>query len=330
MTVLVTGAAGFIGSAVTAALLTAKESVIGLDDLNHYYDPSLKLQRLRRLESNAAFEFVHGDIAQVSSLMAGKTEPTTIIHLAAQAGVRYSVTHPRAYLESNLLGFGEVLEYARVLGVGHLVYASSSSVYGANVEVPFTVTGAVNHPVSLYAATKRANELMAEAYSHLYGLPMTGLRFFTVYGPWGRPDMAYFSFTDSILAKAPITVYGDGLLRRDFTYIDDIVDGVLRCWSKAPEPQERGTPDVNGSSAPHRIFNLGNTNPVTVLDLVHTLERELGQAATIQHVEQPAGDVQTTWADIAATQEWCGYKPTVPLAVGISRFVRWYRNYYGV
>ncbi|WP_026435389.1 NAD-dependent epimerase [Acidovorax sp. JHL-9] len=321
--VLVTGAAGFIGSHVVERLLARGDRVLGLDNLNDYYDPALKQARLRRLEGAPGFRFVRLDLADrtgMADLFAAERFDG-VIHLAAQAGVRYSITHPNAYLDSNLTGFGHVLEGCRALGVAHLVYASSSSVYGGNTKMPFAETDAVDHPVSLYAATKKANELMAHTYSHLYGFPTTGLRFFTVYGPWGRPDMAYHLFTRAILAGEPISVFNHGDMRRDFTYIDDITEGVLRVLDKPATPERMG-------AAPYRVFNIGNSEPVPLLDFIRCIENALGKAAIRQLLPMQPGDVPATYASTQALRDWVGFAPSTPLAEGIENFVRWYRAYY--
>ena len=322
--VLLTGAAGFIGSHVAGRLLERGDRVMGLDNLSDYYDPALKQARLQRLEGVANFRLVQLDLADrtgMAELFAAERFDS-VIHLAAQAGVRYSITHPNAYFDSNLTGFGHVLEGCRAQGVAHLVYASSSSVYGGNTKMPFTESDAVDHPVSLYAATKKANELMAHTYSHLYGFPTTGLRFFTVYGPWGRPDMAYHLFTRAILADEPISVFNHGDMRRDFTYIDDITEGVLRVLDKP------ATPDCVGA-APYRVFNIGNSDPVQLLDFIRCLESALGKSAIKKLLPMQPGDVPATYASTQALREWVGFSPSTPLAEGIESFVRWYREYYG-
>ena len=325
LNVLLTGVAGFIGYHVAQRLLARGDQVLGLDNLNDYYDPALKHARLQRLQGLAGFRFVQGDLADRAAMAElFQTERFDgVIHLAAQAGVRYSITHPCAYLDSNLTGFGHVLEGCRAQGVGHLVYASSSSVYGGNTKMPFAETDAVDHPVSLYAASKKANELMAHAYSHLYRFPTTGLRFFTVYGPWGRPDMAYHLFTRAILAGEPIAVFNHGDMKRDFTYIDDLTEGVVRVLDRPATPATVGT-------APYRVFNIGNSEPVQLLDFIACLESALGKTAIRQLLPMQAGDVPTTYASTQALQDWVGFAPATPLAEGIGRFVHWYRAYYGV
>ena len=334
-TVLVTGAAGFIGYHVADRLLAAGTPVVGLDNLNDYYDPTLKAARLARLGGRPGFRFVKLDLSDRQ----GITELFTterfdrVIHLAAQAGVRYSLTNPHAYADSNLVGFLHILEGCRHTNVAHLTYASSSSVYGANTTMPFSVHDNVDHPLSLYAATKKANELMAHTYSHLYGLPTTGLRFFTVYGPWGRPDMAMFLFTKAILAGRPIDVFNHGQMRRDFTYIEDIVEGVLRVSERTatPDPAWQGeTPDPGTSRAPYRIYNIGNNQPVELMDVIATLERELGQTAVKNMLPMQPGDVPATYADIDDLARDVGFRPATPIAEGLRRFVAWYRQFYGV
>jgi UDP-glucuronate 4-epimerase len=335
MTVLVTGAAGFIGMHTVERLLDRGEDVIGLDNVNDYYDTSLKRARLAHLQGRPGFTFVLGDIADRATLTEVYAEhaPERVVHLAAQGGVRYSIENPHAYADANLVGFLNVLEGCRNHGVEHLVYASSSSVYGANEQMPFHAEDPVDHPVSLYAATKKANELMAHAYSHLYGMPTTGLRFFTVYGPWGRPDMAPMLFTRSILHNEPIRVFGHGQMSRDFTYIDDIIEGIVRVLDKpaAPDPAfDPGKPDPSVSSAPYRIYNLGNGRPTGLLGFIEALEEELGVKAVKQLCDMEPGDVTTTWADVGALRQTIGFTPDTPIEIGISRFVEWYREFYKV
>ncbi|AOF85960.1 3-beta hydroxysteroid dehydrogenase/isomerase family protein [Hydrogenophaga sp. RAC07] len=325
MHILLTGAAGFIGMHTALRLLARGDTVLGIDNLNDYYDVALKQARLAPLRQHAGFQFEQIDVADrqaMARLFAGERFDA-VVHLAAQAGVRYSITHPNAYLDSNLSGFGHVLEGCRAQQLGHLVYASSSSVYGGNTKMPFEETDAVDHPVSLYAATKKANELMAHTYSHLYGLPTTGLRFFTVYGPWGRPDMAYYSFTQAMLAGHPIKVFNHGQMKRDFTYIDDIVEGVLRVLDKPATPQNAGGP-------PYRIFNIGNHDPVPLLEFIGCIETALGRTADKQFLPMQDGDVPATYASTDALREWVGFAPSTPLAEGIQRFVAWYRQYHQV
>jgi UDP-glucuronate 4-epimerase len=335
MKILVTGAAGFIGARLSERLLARGDEVVGLDNLNDYYDVALKEARLARLAGQPGFSFYRQDIVDGPALKAlfERVRPQRVMHLAAQAGVRYSITHPHAYTESNITGFLNVLEACRWHPVEHLVYASSSSVYGANTSMPFSIHDNVDHPVSLYAATKKANELMAHTYSHLYGLPTTGLRFFTVYGPWGRPDMSLFLFTRSILAGKPIDVFNYGNHQRDFTYVDDIVEGVIRCIDTPAtgSPTWRGDhPDPGTSAAPYRLYNIGNNSPVALMDFIATLERALGREAIKNFLPLQAGDVPATYADVTALVADMGYRPTTPLAVGIGNFVRWYKEYYQI
>lgn len=333
--ILVTGAAGFIGYHLSNRLLSEGHAVTGLDNLNDYYDVNLKASRLARLEGRPGFRFARMDLADrtgVDTLFAG-LRPERVVHLAAQAGVRYSLTHPHAYVESNLTGFLNVLEGCRHHGVEHLVYASSSSVYGANTLMPFSVHHNVDHPVSLYAATKKSNELMAHAYSHLYGIPVTGLRFFTVYGPWGRPDMALFLFTRAILEGKPIDVFNRGEMERDFTYIDDIVEGVARVTFRLPEGDPTWTgdrPDPGTSRAPYRLYNIGNNQPVRLMRLIEVLEQALGRTADKRFLPMQPGDVPATWADVDDLVRDAGFRPHTPVEEGIARFVDWYRNYYSI
>ena len=334
---LVTGAAGFIGAAVAEALLERGERVVGLDNLNPYYDPALKQARLARLQAlpgaqAGGFAFHQLDLENGEAIAAlfAQVRPDRVVHLAAQAGVRYSIENPAAYLQSNLVGFGAILEGCRHQGVGHLVFESSSSVYGGNRQLPFAEHHPVNHPVSLYAATKKANELMAHTYSHLYGLPATGLRFFTVYGPWGRPDMAPMLFADAILAGRSIKVFNQGQMQRDFTYIDDVVEGILRCLDRpatANPSFDPSDPDPATAAAPHRLFNLGNSQPVALLRFIELLEHSLGRQANKEFLPMQAGDVVATAADTSRLQEWVGFAPSTPLDVGVERFARWYLDY---
>jgi len=333
MKVLVTGAAGFIGMHVAERLLYRGDTVVGIDSLTDYYDPALKAARLDELDHQRDFRFEKLDVADGAALDAlfARERFDRVVHLAAQAGVRYSIENPLAYGEANLVGFLNVLEACRRHPVAHLVYASSSSVYGGNAKMPFSEGDSVDHPVSLYAATKKANELMAHTYSHLYGIPTTGLRFFTVYGPWGRPDMAYFSFTRDILAGKPIAVFNGGDMLRDFTYIDDIVDGVVAVLDKpaAPDPAfDPMTPHPGRSRAPYRVFNIGNQDPVRLGEFIVTIERALGVEAVKEYKPMQPGDVVATHADVSALAAWTGVAPRTPLAVGIDRFVEWYRRYY--
>ena len=335
MRVLVTGAAGFIGMHLTLRLLERGDEVVGVDDLNAYYDVSLKEARLARLVGHPSFTFERVDIADRAGMerVFSEHRPERVVHLAAQAGVRYSIENPHAYVEANLVGFLHVLEGCRSGDVDHLVYASSSSVYGANTRLPFSVSDAVDHPVSLYAATKKSNELMAHVYSHLFGLPTTGLRFFTVYGPWGRPDMALFLFTRAILAGEPIRVFNHGHMRRDFTYIDDIVEGVIRVLDRPAEPDpdfDPDAPDPATSTAPYRVFNIGNDRPSELTRYIAVLEAELGIEAIRDLQPMQPGDVPATWADVTALRDAVGFAPETPIEVGIARFVAWYRAFYGV
>ena len=335
MRVLVTGAAGFIGNETARILLERGDEVVGIDNLNDYYDPALKQARLARLDGNNRFSFEKLDLADrdgMARLFAeGRFE--RVVHLGAQAGVRFSIENPQAYLDSNLTGFGHVLEGCRRGGVEHLVYASSSSVYGANTRTPFRVEDNVDHPVSLYAATKKANEGMAHAYSHLYGLPTTGLRFFTVYGPWGRPDMAPMIFTRKILAGEPIEVFNEGRHERDFTYVDDIVKGVVRVLDQVAAPDPAWSSDEPGpatSSAPWRLYNIGNSDPVPLMEFIATIEQALGRKAVMEMKPRQPGDVLRTAADVSALEAAVGFRPHTPLAEGIERMVRWYRDFYRV
>ncbi|MBC6942937.1 MAG: NAD-dependent epimerase [Xanthomonadales bacterium] len=335
MRILITGAAGFIGSTLAGRLLERGDEVLGYDNLNDYYDPALKQARLDRLTPHAGFAFVRDALEDRDALPQAfaKFQPQRVVHLAAQAGVRYSLTNPWAYVESNLVGFVNVLEACRHGGVEHLVYASSSSVYGANRKLPFSVRDAVDHPVSLYAATKKANELMAHTYSHLYRLPTTGLRFFTVYGPWGRPDMALFLFTRKILAGEPIEVFNHGHHTRDFTYIDDIVEGVIRTLDRVPagDPQfDPLQPNPGSSAAPYRVYNIGNHQPVQLARYIEVLEARLGRKAEQILLPLQPGDVPDTCADVTELSHDTGYAPSTPIEVGIDRFVDWYRTYYRV
>ena len=333
--VLVTGAAGFIGSHVSARLLDRGDEVVGLDNLNDYYDVNLKRARLARLEGRSGFRFVKMDLADrdgMSDLFASEGFDR-VINLAAQAGVRYSLKNPHAYIDSNIVGFTNILEGCRHHDVQHLVYASSSSVYGANESMPFSVHDNVDHPLSLYAASKKANELMAHTYSHLYGLPTTGLRFFTVYGPWGRPDMALFLFTRAILAGEPIDVFNYGKMKRDFTYIDDIAEGVLRTLdhTASANPEWSGeSPDPGTSRAPWRVYNIGNNKPVELIRFIETLEACLGVKAVKNLLPIQPGDVPATFADVEALVQDVDYRPSTGIEEGIGQFVRWYREYYKV
>lgn len=333
MKVLVTGAAGFIGSTLSHALLDRGDEVTGIDNLNDYYDVRLKEARLARLRARAGFVFHKLDIVErkpmVELFAAGKFD--AVMHLAAQAGVRYSIENPSAYIDANIVGFLHVLEGCRHSRVGHLVFASSSSVYGANTRLPFSEHDNVDHPVSLYAATKKANELMAHSYASLYGLPCTGLRFFTVYGPWGRPDMALFKFTEGILAGRPIPVFNRGEMVRDFTYVDDIVEGIVRVIGQPAAPASGWSgerPDPATSYAPWRIFNIGNNQPVKLMRYIEVLEQCLGKKARLELLPMQAGDVPTTFADTEELEKSVGYRPQTPIETGIRRFADWYRTYY--
>jgi UDP-glucuronate 4-epimerase len=335
MKVLVTGAAGFIGSQTTEALLARGDEVIGLDNLNDYYDVNLKLARLKRLEGRNNFHFVKVDLADRGAIEGVFTEfrPERVINLAAQAGVRYALQNPHAYVDSNLIGFLNILEGCRHNGVEHLVYASSSSVYGANTKMPFSVHDNVDHPVSLYAASKKTNELMAHSYAHLFRLPVTGLRFFTVYGPWGRPDMSLFLFTRNILAGQPIDVFNFGHHARDFTYIDDIVQGVLRTLDKVatPNPNWNGAaPDSATSSAPYRLYNIGNNQPVELMYFIECIEKAVGRKAIKNLLPMQPGDVEKTYADVEALVTDIGFAPKTPIEEGVRRFVAWYKEFYRV
>ena len=333
MKYLVTGAAGFIGMHVSLSLLERGDCVVGFDNLNPYYSVALKQSRLNRLTEKSNFHFEEGDLADRERRpeLFAKEKFDFVINLAAQAGVRYSLTNPHAYVDSNLVGFVNVLEACRHHEVKHLTYASSSSVYGANTEMPFSIHDNVDHPLSLYAATKKANELMAHTYSHLYQLPTTGLRFFTVYGPWGRPDMALWLFTKAILAGDSIDIFNNGQMRRDFTYIDDIVQGIIRVSDRIPSgnPDWSGNqPDPASSRAPYRIYNIGNNQPVELMHLIETLERNLGTTAVKNFLPMQPGDVPATFADVDDLTRDVGFKPSTPIELGVERFVRWYREYH--
>ncbi len=335
MKVLVTGSAGFIGSALSLRLLERGDEVVGLDCLNDYYDVNLKKARLARTIDHPAYTDLRIKLEdrQAMADAFAKYKPHRVVNLAAQAGVRYSIENPQSYIDTNLVGFGNILEGCRHNGVEHLVYASSSSVYGANTNMPFSVHDNVDHPLSLYAASKKANELMAHTYSHLYQLPVTGLRFFTVYGPWGRPDMALFLFTKSILAGEPINVFNYGNHRRDFTYIDDIVEGVIRTLDKVAEPNPDWSgddPDSATSMAPYRLYNIGNNNPVELKHYISVLEDCLGKKAEQNLLPLQPGDVPDTYANVEALVEDMGYKPATTVEEGVAKFVEWYREYYQV
>lgn len=333
MKFLVTGAAGFIGYHLSRQLLDRGDSVVGIDNLNDYYDPQLKLDRLKQLETQPEFEFHKIDIsdrADMEQLFNGH-QFDRVVHLAAQAGVRYSLENPHAYINSNIVGFLNILEGCRHHKIKHLSYASSSSVYGANTKQPFSEKDNVDHPVSLYAASKKSNELMAHTYSHLYGLPTTGLRFFTVYGPWGRPDMALFKFTKGILDGTPIDVYNNGDMHRDFTYIDDIVEGVIRVTDQIPEGNSEwngDTPDPSSSKAPYKVFNIGNNAPVKLMEFVEAIENAIGKPAIKNMMPIQPGDVPSTYADASALQETTNFKPNTSINEGVKQFVDWYKSYF--
>lgn len=334
MKILVTGAAGFIGMHVARLLLQRGEEVVGLDNLNDYYDPALKLARLEQLKKFTGFRFVRADIADQAALqdVFAAEKFNRVVHLAAQAGVRYSLKNPAVYIQSNLVGFGHILEACRHHRIEHLVYASSSSVYGANTHMPFSTGDNVSHPASLYAASKKANELMAHSYSHLFGLPTTGLRYFTVYGPWGRPDMSPWLFTSAILENRPIDVFNHGKMLRDFTYIDDIAEGTVRVLDRiaAPDPDFRADqPDPSSSYAPYKVYNIGNHQPVELLSFIKTLEDALGRQAAKNFLPMQAGDVLATYADVEGLKRDMGFAPMTSLEQGIARWAEWYRQYTG-
>ncbi len=331
--ILVTGAAGFIGFHLAKRLLNSGNTVVGIDNLNNYYDVNLKKARLAILENYKTFNFTQMDIANREDMerLFHTDSPDYIVHLAAQVGVRYSLENPHAYINSNLVGFTNILEGCRHNKVKHLVFASSSSVYGANTRVPFSIHHNVDHPISLYAATKKANELMAHVYAHLYNIPCTGLRFFTVYGPWGRPDMAYFLFTDAILRGKPIDVFNHGKMKRDFTYIDDIIEGVVRIIDNIPQADpswSRDDPDPGTSFAPYKIYNIGNNNPIQLMKFINLLEECLGETAKKNFLPLQPGDVPATYADVDDLMKDVGFKPKTPLREGIRKFVEWYKKYY--
>jgi UDP-glucuronate 4-epimerase len=335
MKVLITGSAGFIGSALALRLLERGDEVIGIDNLNDYYDVELKKARLARTLEYPGYTDIHLDLEDRQGIadVFSTHRPDRVVNLAAQAGVRYSLENPLAYVDTNLLGFANILEGCRHNDVEHLVYASSSSVYGANTKMPFSVHDNVDHPVSLYAASKKANELMAHTYSHLYRLPVTGLRFFTVYGPWGRPDMAYFSFTRKILEGSPIDVFNNGNHSRDFTYIDDVIEGVVRVLDRVPQPNPDWSgdrPDAASSTAPYRLYNIGNNKPVELMHYIQVLEDCLGKKADKNMLPMQPGDVRATYADIDDLVRDVGYRPETGVEQGLSAFVDWYRDFYGV
>lgn len=325
MRIFITGVAGFIGMHTAHRLLLQGHDVVGIDNLNDYYDPQLKIDRMATLDCFPRFKFQRLDISDRSGLESifVDNDFAGVIHLAAQAGVRYSIQNPHAYAQSNLVGFLNILECCRQHQIPHLVYASSSSVYGGNIKQPFSEIDSVDNPVSLYAATKKANELMAYSYSHLYGLPTTGLRFFTVYGPWGRPDMAYYLFTKAILANQPINVFNHGNMKRDFTYIDDIVEGIVRVFAKPPGIEL-------GVKVPALVFNIGNHTPVQLLDFIGLIEHSLGKEAEKRFLPMQDGDVPATYADVSALQDWVGFRPNTSLKIGVENFVSWYREYYKI
>ena len=335
MKILLTGAAGFIGMHVAQILLKRGDEVVGIDNLNDYYDPALKLARLEQLKPYPNFRFLKDDISDrmVMEDLFAKGHFDAVINLAAQAGVRYSLKNPHAYVQSNIVGFANLLEGCRHHGVKHFVYASSSSVYGANTKIPFSTHDPVNHPVSLYAASKKANELMAHTYSHLYGLPTTGLRFFTVYGPWGRPDMALFLFTKAMIEGRPIDVFNHGDMQRDFTYIDDIVEGVIRTLDRVAETDpafDGDHPHPGHSKAPFRVFNIGNQGPVPLMEFIQAIEKALGITAQKNLLPMQPGDVPATYADVSELTAWTGFSPSTAIDDGVARFVAWYRDYYRV
>ncbi len=335
MKILATGAAGFIGSFTVRHLLDRGDEVVGVDNLNEYYDVTLKRARLALLRGSPGFVFEQRDVGHREALLDlfARHRPRRVVHLAAQAGVRYSLVNPHAYVESNLVGFANVLEAARETGVEHLVYASTSSVYGANTHLPYSEHDGAGHPISLYAATKRSNELMAHVYSHLHGLPTTGLRFFTVYGPWGRPDQALFTFTRKILAGEPIDIYNYGRHKRDFTYIDDIVEGTVRVIDRVPEGDagwDGDAPDPATSAAPYRVYNVGSNNPVDLVRYIELIERFLGRTAEKRLLPMQPGDVADTWSDTTELGRDLGYRPQTPVETGVRRFIDWYCDYYKV
>ncbi|WP_321504595.1 NAD-dependent epimerase [Breoghania sp.] len=335
MSILVTGSAGFIGYHVTRRLLAAGETVVGLDNLNSYYDPTLKQTRLSHLTANDRFTEARISLEERDKVMAlfEEHKPDRVIHLAAQAGVRYSLEAPQTYVDSNITGFLSILEAARTFKTGHVVFASTSSVFGLDGAMPLSTHRGGNHPVSFYAATKKANEAMAHSYAHLFRIPLTGLRFFTVYGPWGRPDMALFKFTKAILADEPVDLYNNGDMVRDFTFVDDIVEGIVRIADKPATPAQDWDPqtmDLATSSAPYRIFNIGNSQPVQLLDYLDAIEKAVGKPAIRNLMPMQPGDVAATWADTTDLEAATGFKPATPVEIGVKAFVDWYRDYYGV
>ena len=333
MKILITGAAGFIGFHTAKFLLDRGDEIIGIDNLNNYYDLSLKLNRLDLLKKNDNFSFFKIDISKKNLLneIFKKTNPNKVIHLAAQAGVRYSIEHPDIYIKSNIVGFTNILESCRSFYTEHFVFASSSSVYGGNTLLPFSENQTVDHPISLYAATKKANELIAHTYSHLYHIPSTGLRFFTVYGPWGRPDMSFFKFTKNILSHDPINVFNYGNMNRDFTYIDDVVKGIVKVLDKIASPSDQfnsNIPNPSISSAPFRIFNIGNGKPISLMDYISSLEKAIGIKAKINFQDLQQGDIISTHSDNSALEKWIGFNPNTSIDDGIKKFVQWYLDYY--
>lgn len=335
MVILVTGAAGFIGMHVSKKLLETGYEIVGIDMLNDYYDVNLKINRLKILQKFKNFHFYKIDLSNRSQLatLDSKHNIKRIIHLAAQAGVRYSLINPHAYIDANINGFLNILEYARHNKIEHLVYASSSSVYGGNTRLPFSEENSVDHPVSLYAATKKANELFAHTYSHLYGIPTTGLRFFTVYGPWGRPDMALFAFTKAMIEGKPIDIYNEGKMLRDFTYIDDIVEAIIKVMDKPATPNpdfDTKNPNAYSSFSPYRVFNVGNNSPVNLLEYINTIEKKLGITAEKNLMPMQPGDVASTAADTTKLFEWINFKPATSTETGISNFINWYKQYYNI
>lgn len=335
MGILITGAAGFIGMHLSKRLLEEGANVIGFDNLNDYYDVKLKEDRLGILGKYSNFKFYHADLANndVVEQCFNQENIDIVINLAAQAGVRYSLKNPHAYISSNIVGFTNILEACRKNEIKHLIYASSSSVYGANVKMPFSTSDSVNHPVSLYAATKKSNELLAHTYSHLYGLPTTGLRFFTVYGPYGRPDMAYYSFTKNIIEGREIKIFNQGNMERDFTYIDDIVEGIIRLINMPPKSNknwDRQNPDPSSSYAPYKVYNIGNNKPVKLMDFIKTIESNLGKEAVKEYLPMQPGDVQATYADIDDLNNDIGFKPQTSIVEGLQKFLDWYKSYYSI
>ena len=335
MPILVTGTAGFIGFHFAKKLLDDGYEIIGADNCNDYYQVSLKESRLSILQDYSSYSMYRIDLSDYEAVekIFQENDIKTVVHLAAQAGVRYSLKNPGAYIHSNINGFMNILEVCRHHEIDHLIYASSSSVYGANVKMPFSVQDNVDHPVSLYAATKKSNELMAHTYSHLYGIPTTGLRFFTVYGPWGRPDMAYFKFTKNILEGNPIKVFNHGRMKRDFTYIDDIVDGMVRLLDRPPQPNHnwnRALPDPGSSYAPYKIYNIGNNQPVDLMRFIHTLEELLGKKAQMEFLPMQPGDVESTYADIEDLRQAVGFNPSTSIEEGLKHFVQWYQEFYSI